>query len=46
MKENFWREHLRRTKLIMKSRLNGRNKIMAINMHAASLMRCCAGIVK
>ena len=31
MKENFQREYLRRTKLIMKSRLNGRNKIIAIN---------------
>ena len=31
MKENFRREYLRRTKLIMKSRLHGRNKIIAIN---------------
>ena len=31
MKENCRREYLRRTKLIMKSRLNGRNKIIAIN---------------
>ena len=31
MKENFLREYLRRTKLIIKSRLNGRNKIVAIN---------------
>ena len=28
MKENFRREYLRRTKLIMKSRLNGKNKII------------------
>ena len=37
MKGNFWREYLKRTKLIMKNRLNGR---------AVSLMRYGAGIVK
>ena len=31
MKEKFRREYLRRTKLITKSRLSGRNKIIAIN---------------
>ena len=46
MKENFRREYLRRTKLIMKSRLNGRNKIIAINTWAVSLIRYGAGIVK
>ena len=46
MKENFWREYLRRTKLIMKSRLNGRNKIIAINTWTVSLIRYGAGIVK
>ena len=46
MKENFQREYLRRTKLIMKSRLNGRNKIIAINTWAVSLMRYGVGIVK
>ena len=30
LKQNFRREYLRRTKLIMKIRLNGRNKIIAI----------------
>ena len=44
MKENLWREYMR-TKLIMKSRLNGKNK-MAINTRAVSLMRYGAGIVK
>ena len=34
MKENFQREYLRRTKLIMQSRLNCRNKIIAINTWA------------
>ena len=46
MKENVRREYLRRTKLIMKSRPNGRNKIKAINTWAVSLMRYGAGIVK
>ena len=31
MKENFRTEYLGKTKLIMKSRLNGRNKIIVIN---------------
>ena len=39
MKENFRREYLRRTKLIMESRLNGRNKMIAIYIWAVSLMR-------
>ena len=46
MKENFQREYLRRTRLTMKSRLNGRNKFMAINTLVVSLMRHGAGIVK
>ena len=46
MKENFRREYLRRTKLIMKSRHNGRNKIITINTWAVSLMRYGAGTVK
>ena len=46
MRENFWREYLRRTKLLMRSRLNGRNKIMAINAWAVSLMRYGAGNCK
>ena len=46
MKENFRREYLRRAKLIMKSRLNVRNKIKAINTWAVSLIRYGACIVK
>ena len=46
MKRNFRREYLRRTKLIMKSRLNGRNKIIAIKTWTVSLMRCDASTVK
>ena len=46
MKECFRKEYLRRTKAIMKSRLHGRNKIMAMNTWAVSLMRYGAGIIK
>ena len=46
MKNNFRREYLSRTKLIMKSRLTGRNKIITINTWAVSLMRYGAGILK
>ena len=45
MKEMFSKEYLRRTKLIMRSKLNGRNKIMAVNIWAVSLMRYGAGIL-
>ena len=46
MKEVFRREYLRRVDLVMKSKLNGRTKIMAINTWAVSLMRYDAGILK
>ena len=46
MKENFRREHVKITKLIMKITLNGRNKIMTMNIWAVSLMRYDTGIVK
>ena len=46
MKEMFSKEYLRRTKLIMRSKLNGRNKIMAVNIWAVSLMRYGAGILR
>ena len=45
MKEMFSKEYLRRTKLIMRSKLNGRNKIMAVNIWSVSLMRYGAGIL-
>ena len=41
MRENIWREYLRRTKLIMNSALNGSNKNMAF-----FLMRYVTGILK
>ena len=46
MKENFQRYNLMRTRLIMKSRLNGRNKMIVVNTWAISLMRYGAAIVK
>ena len=47
MKDNFQRiKVMRRIKVIMRSRLNCRNKIIAINIWAVSLMRYDAGIVK
>ena len=46
MKEVFRREYLRRVNLVMKSKLNGRNKIMALNTWAVLLMRYGAGILK
>ena len=46
MKEKFSREYLRRLRLISRSELNGRNKIMAVNTWAASVMRYGAGILK
>ena len=46
MKQNFRGEYLRRTKLIIKSTLNGKNKIIVMNTWAVSLMEYDAGIVK
>ena len=46
MKELFRKEYLRRVNLIMKSKLKGRNKILAANTWAVSLMRYGAGILR
>ena len=46
MKELFRTEYLRRVNLIMKSKLNGRNKILAANTWPVSLMRYGAGILR
>ena len=46
VKEVFWREYLRRVDLVVKSILNGRNELMAINTWAGSQMRYGAGILK
>ena len=45
MKEIFRTEYLRRFKLVMKSQLNGKNKIKAVNTWAVSLMRYGAGTI-
>ena len=46
MKEKFSKEYLRRLRLILRSKLNGRNKIMAVNTWAVSVMRYGAGTLK
>ena len=46
MKYKFRNEYSRRIKLILKSKLNGRNKIMALNTWAVSILRYGAGILK
>ena len=46
MKDIFRAEYLRRFKLVMKSQLNGKNKIRAANAWAVSLMRYGAETVK
>ena len=46
MKNNFRNEYFRRTKLILKSKLNGGNNIMALNTWAVSILRYSAGIRK
>ena len=46
MRNIFRTEYLRRFKLLMKSHLNGKNKIKAANTWALSLMRYKAGTIK
>ena len=46
MKDVFRAEYFRRFKLVMKSQLNGKNKIRAASTWAVSLMRYGAGTVK
>ena len=46
MKDKLRNEYFRKEKLILKSKLNGRNKIMALNTWAVSIMRHGAGIFK
>ena len=45
MKDIFRTEYLRRFKLVIKSQLNGKNKIKAANTWAVSLMRYGAGTI-
>ena len=46
MKGKFSKEHLQWPRLILRSKLNGRNKIMVVNTWVVSLMRYGAGILK
>ena len=46
MKEKFSKEYLRWLRLILRSKLNGRNKIMAVDTWAFSVMRYGARILK
>eukprot|EP00112_Aurelia_sp_Birch-Aquarium-sp1_P005801 Seg1658.11 transcript_id=Seg1658.11/GoldUCD/mRNA.D3Y31 product="hypothetical protein" protein_id=Seg1658.11/GoldUCD/D3Y31 len=46
MKDNFRNEYLRRTRLIVRSKLNGKSKVKAINTWAISLLRYGAGLLK
>ena len=40
MKDKFRNGYFRRAKLILKSKLNGRHKIMVLNTWAVSIMNC------
>ena len=46
IKGNFSKEYLRCLRLILTSKLNGSNKIMAVNTWEVSAMRYAAGILK
>ena len=39
MKEQFQKEYMRRLKAVLKSKLNGGNKILAVNTWAVSVLR-------
>ena len=46
MKDKFRNEYVRKAKLILKSKLNGRNKTMSLNTWEFSILRYGAGILK
>ena len=46
MKKTFSKEYLRWLRLILRSKLNGRNRIMAVNTWAVSMMRFDAVILR
>ena len=46
MRSKFKKEYLRRIRLVLKSKLNGKNKIAGINTWAISMLRYGAGIIK
>ena len=45
MKDKFMNEYYRRLRLVLKSKLNGRNKFQAVNTWAVSLLRYGAGVM-
>ncbi|CAB4018161.1 Hypothetical predicted protein, partial [Paramuricea clavata] len=45
MKRKFVKEYGRRLRLVLKSKLNGRNKIMSMNTWAVALLRYGAGVL-
>ena len=45
MKDQFVTEYRRRTRIILKSKLNGKNKIKAMNSWAVAVLRYGAGII-
>ena len=46
MKDILRDEYVRRLKLAMSSKLNGRNKIKAVNTWAAALLRYSRGVIR
>ena len=46
MKEKMSKEYKRRQRLILNSKLNGRNKVMAINIWTVAIFRYGAGIIQ
>ena len=46
MKTEFVREYKRRLRVILRSKLNGKNKIKAINSWAVAIMRYGAGVLE
>ena len=46
MKDKFRNEYFSRVKLLLKSKLNGKNKIMTLNTWAVSILRYDTGICK
>ena len=45
-KDLFSKEYKRRLKLLLKTKLSGKNKIMAVNTWAVAILRYSAGIVE
>ena len=46
MKRQLKKEYKRRVKLILSSKLHGRNKVMAVNTWAVAMLRYGAGVLK